>query len=62
MKQYDACAEQFIGESCAALDVSIFTPNRDYANMSPLEIYEEALMDATLSFRAAIQTRRGKNT
>jgi hypothetical protein len=28
--------------------------------MSPLEIYEEALMDATLSFRAAIRAR--KNT
>ena len=54
-----ACAEKFIGESCASLDVAICTPNRDYADMSAKEIYEEALIDGTLSFRAAI--RKEKN-
>ena len=60
-----ACAEKFfISEAiqherneCAGIDVPITIPNRDYSDMSPLEIYEEALMDATLSFRAAIRAR-----
>ena len=65
-----ACAEKFDvvvskaveheREECAGIDIPITIPNRDYLDMSPLEIYEEALMDATLSFRAAIRAR--KNT
>ena len=47
-------------EECAGIDIPVTVPNRDYLDMSPLEIYEEALMDATLSFRAAIRAR--KNT
>jgi hypothetical protein len=47
-------------EECAGIDIPVTVPNRDYLGMSPLEIYEEALMDATLSFRAAIRAR--KNT
>ena len=60
-----ACTEQFLlseaikheREECASLDIPITPPQRDYLDMSPLEIYEEALMDATLSFRAAIRAR-----
>jgi hypothetical protein len=60
-----ACTEQFLlseaikheREECASLNIPITTPQRDYLDMSPLEIYEEALMDATLSFRAAIRAR-----
>ena len=60
-----ACAEKFLiskaidheREECASLDIPITIPKRDYLDMSPLEIYEEALMDATLSFRAAIRAR-----
>jgi hypothetical protein len=60
-----ACAEKFLinkaieheREECASLNIPITTPKRDYLDMSPLEIYEEALMDATLSFRAAIRAR-----
>jgi len=44
-------------EKCAGIDIPVTVPNRDYSDMSPLEIYEEALMDATLSFRAAIRAR-----
>jgi hypothetical protein len=65
-----ACAEKFDvvvskaveheREECAGIDIPVTVPNRDYLDMSPLEIYEEALMDATLSFRAAIRAR--KNT
>jgi len=62
-----ACAEKFDvvvskaveheREECAGIDIPVSVPNRDYLDMSPLEIYEEALMDATLSFRAAIRAR-----
>jgi hypothetical protein len=60
-----ACAEKFLlseaikheREECASLNIPITAPERDYLDMSPLEIYEEALMDATLSFRATIRAR-----
>jgi hypothetical protein len=44
-------------EECASIEVKIMVPERDYADLSPKEIYEEALIDATLAFRAAIRAR-----
>ena len=60
-----ACTEQFLlseaikheREECASLNIPITTPQRDYLDMSPLEIYEEALIEPTLSFRVAIRAR-----
>lgn len=44
-------------EACAGIDVNVVVPERDYKGMSPKEIYEEALIDAGLAFRAAIRER-----
>ena len=44
-------------EACASIEVHLTTPNRDYTNMSPLDAYEAALMDAAMAFREAIRAR-----
>ena len=45
-------------EACAGIEVNVITPVRDYTDMSPLDAYEVALMDAAVAFRAAIRARR----
>jgi copper(I)-binding protein len=44
-------------EACASVEVHLTTPDRDYTNMSPLDAYEAALMDAAIAFREAIRAR-----
>jgi hypothetical protein len=44
-------------EACASIEVHLTTPDRDYTNMSPLDAYEAALMDAAMAFRKAIRER-----
>lgn len=44
-------------EACAGIEVHLTTPDRDYTNMSPLDAYEIALMDAAMAFREAIRAR-----
>ena len=44
-------------EACASIEVHLTTPDRDYTNMSPLDAYEAALMDAAMAFREAIRAR-----
>jgi hypothetical protein len=44
-------------EACASIEVHLTTPDRDYTNMSPLDAYETALMDAAIAFREAIRAR-----
>lgn len=44
-------------EECASIEVHLTTPDRDYTNMSPLDAYEAALMDAAIAFREAIRAR-----
>lgn len=44
-------------EACASIEVHLTTPDRDYTNMSPLDAYEAALMDAAIAFRKAIRAR-----
>lgn len=44
-------------EECASIEVHLTTPVRDYTNMSPLDAYETALMDAAMAFREAIRAR-----
>ena len=44
-------------EACAGVEVHLTTPARDYTNMSPLDAYETALMDAAIAFREAIRAR-----
>ena len=44
-------------EACASIEVKVITPVRDYTDMSPLDTYEAALMDAAVAFRAAIRAR-----
>jgi len=48
-------------EACASIEVHLTTPVRDYTDMSPLDAYETALMDAAIAFREAIRAR-GCNT
>jgi len=44
-------------EACASVEVHLTTPDRDYTNMSPLDAYEIALIDAAIAFREAIRAR-----
>ena len=44
-------------EACASIEVHLTTPVRDYTDMSPLDAYETALMDAAIAFREAIRAR-----
>ena len=44
-------------EACASIEVHLTTPDRDYTNMSPLDAYEAALIDAAIAFREAIRAR-----
>lgn len=44
-------------EACASIEVHLTTPVRDYTDMSPLDAYETALMDAAMAFREAIRAR-----
>jgi hypothetical protein len=44
-------------EECASIEVHLTTPDRDYTNISPLDAYEAALMDAAMAFREAIRAR-----
>jgi hypothetical protein len=44
-------------EACASVEVHLTTPDRDYTNMSPLDAYEAALIDAAIAFREAIRAR-----
>lgn len=44
-------------EECASVEVKLIVPERDYADLSPKEIYEEALIDAALAFRSTIRAR-----
>lgn len=44
-------------EACASIEVHLTTPDRDYTNMSPLDAYEAALIDAAIAFRKAIRAR-----
>jgi hypothetical protein len=44
-------------EECASIEVTVTTPERDYDELSPKETYEEALIDCSLAFRAAIRAR-----
>ncbi len=44
-------------DECASIEVKITVPERDYDDLSPKEIYEEALIDASLAFRSAIRAR-----
>jgi len=44
-------------EACASIEVHLTTPDRDYTNMSPLDAYEIALIDAAMAFREAIRAR-----
>ena len=44
-------------EACASIKVHLTTPYRDYTNISPLDAYEAALMDAAIAFREAIRAR-----
>ena len=44
-------------EACASIEVHLTTPDRDYTNMSSLDAYEAALMDAAIAFREAIRAR-----
>ena len=44
-------------EACASVEVHLITPDREYTNMSPLDAYETALMDAAIAFREAIRAR-----
>ncbi len=44
-------------EACASIEVHLTTPDRDYTNISPLDAYEAALMDAAIAFREAIRAR-----
>jgi hypothetical protein len=44
-------------EACASIEVHLTTPDRDYTNISPLDAYETALMDAAMAFREAIRSR-----
>jgi hypothetical protein len=52
--EFVAAAER---EACASIEVHLTTPDRDYTNMSPLDAYEAALMDAAMAFRKAIRER-----
>lgn len=44
-------------EACASIEVHLTTPVREYMDMSPLDAYEAALMDAAMAFRTAIRAR-----
>jgi hypothetical protein len=44
-------------EACASIEVHLTTPDRDYTNMSPLDVYEAALMDTSMAFRKSIRAR-----
>jgi hypothetical protein len=44
-------------EECAGVEVTVTVPERGYNDLSPKDIYEEALIDASLAFRAAIRAR-----
>lgn len=54
VEEKSAAAER---EACASIEVHLTTPDRDYTNMSPLDAYEAALMDAAIAFRKAIRAR-----
>ncbi len=47
-------------EECASLEFITIVPEREYADLPPKDIYEEALIDASLAFRAAIRARGNK--
>jgi len=54
VEEQSAAAER---EACASVEVHLTTPDRDYTNISPLDAYEAALMDAAMAFREAIRAR-----
>ena len=51
---HGAAAER---EACASIEVHLTTPVRDYTDISPLDAYEAALMDAAMAFRESIRAR-----
>jgi hypothetical protein len=57
LKQFAKLVAAAEREECASIEVTVTVPERDYADLSSKEIYEEALIDATLAFRAAIRER-----
>jgi hypothetical protein len=57
LEQFAALVAAAEREACASIEVHLTTPDRDYTNISPLDAYEAALMDAAIAFREAIRAR-----